>query len=292
MKCIETAVNDFPEVKKDFEDIIADVQSANYMDLIVKIQALVGPAKDIYNACAGLLNHQKRKFKGMLNNLKFPNNADIMKCIETAVNDFPEIKKDFEAIVADIQSGNYMDLIFKIEALAGPAKDIYTACAAGLVRNTRRKLQEMSLKANFPGTGDFMTCIETAVTDFPEVKKDFEDIYADIQSGNYMDLIIKVQALAGPAKEIYYACAGQLHKQRSSKPQQLQLLGMTKKPNLKFPDINKIMNCIMGAVVQFPDVKAQFDEIISLFKGKKYIECLFKLASLSGPAKEIYNGCK
>jgi len=59
-----------------------------------------------------------------------------------------------------------------------------------------------------------------------------------------------------------------------------------------FPDISKIMNCMMAIALQAPDTYKDVIEIIELFKKKKFLEVLLKLKDLSGPAKDLYKQCK
>ena len=59
-----------------------------------------------------------------------------------------------------------------------------------------------------------------------------------------------------------------------------------------FPDIKKIMKCIMEAVDQAPDVYKDVKELIDMFKQGKFLEVLLKLKDLQGEGKDLYYKCK
>jgi len=147
----------------------------------------------------------------------------------------------------------------------------------------------------FPNMQRLIKCIKSFGKFTDEMAVEFKEMFALIANGEFYKAYLALKSLSEPAKQVYYDCKflTETRRVRSQldRPMYMQNIQVPK-PSFKFPDINKIMQCIMTAINDIPELKIAFQTVIDLVKSKKYIEALIALKNLSGPALDIFNQCK
>ena len=279
LKCITTAAQGLPEIEKDFTEIINDVKAGNFLDAIMAIKNLSGPAMQIWNSCSSLVP-QKFQVEQALS-AKFPDLSKIIQCIQAAIQEVPEIAKDFEQIISLVKAKKWLEALMAVKNLSGPALNIFNTCK-NISKNEVRNLSEEHKKSlKFPDISKIIECVQAAINTVPEVAADFEEIFNLVKAKKYFEALMAVSKLSGPAMTIFNTC---------KEVAKVEVAKVT--PNLKFPDINSIIQCVQAAVHELPEVAKDFEEIYNLVKAQKWFEVLMAVKNLSGPAMNIFNTCK
>ena len=114
-----------------------------------------------------------------------------------------------------------------------------------------------------------VACIKAA----HPVVKDIIDLVKIIKAKNYDEAIAIVQRLLGEGNQLIKSCKGAIHKKN--------------KVNLG-TNWEKLLQCIMAAAKQYPQIK----ELIEAIKNKDYAAAMIILITISGEAKKIIKQCK
>ena len=103
--------------------------------------------------------------------------------------------------------------------------------------------------------------------------KNIIDLVKIIKAKNYDEAIAIVQRLLGEGNQLIKSCKGAIHKKN--------------KVNLG-TNWEKLLQCIMAAAKQYPQIK----ELIEAIKNKDYAAAMIILITISGEAKKIIKQCK
>jgi len=162
------------------------------------------------------------------------------------------------------------------------ALSVFSMAAADL------KFLETTPNLKFPDIPGIIKCIEAAVAEESSIASTFQSIINDLNNGNFIQALMELKNLTGPAKAIWDACKSLTVKAVQGQEEKPML--MSKRPNLRF-DFDKIVKCIEGAIAQVPEVAKDFEVIINFIKEKQWFQALLAAKDLAGPALAIFKGC-
>jgi len=148
-------------------------------------------------------HHEEGNLEFLENSGPFSINIQkIMECIKTAIKNFPELKADFKEIIALFKANKYLEALIKLKSLQGPALEVLKTCKEVIKTSVSHTLESFG----FPDIDKIINCIRVTCEKYPEVKSQFEEIFALAKKGKIFEVLIKLGSLTGTAKDIYNQC--------------------------------------------------------------------------------------